>query len=267
MKNKLFSLLFFLPLSILSTQAQRYDKEKATIVPSDEKSWLIGIGSANILDSYISPENYHGTDIRFISQSRHHQKKRPQWITEMTHMGSFQTAKPRSEDSNNLAGAYTFCISLKRQWKLSEQLYMEAGGEAGFSLGFLYNNRNGNNPAQLKSNMNISPSAGTSYFFPLCRKTIKINYEVSAPLLGLMFSPNYGQSYYEIFSRGNYDRNLVPVTPFNSPSLRHMLSVDVPLKWTILRVGYLGDYQQAEVNHLKYHTYSHLLIIGFTIHR
>ena len=63
-------------------------------------------------------------------------------------------------------------------------------------------------------------------------------------------------------TRGNYDHNAVFTTPFNAPTLRHQLTVDIPIKKAALRVGYLGDYQQAEVNHLKYHTYSHLLLIG-----
>lgn len=110
--------------------------------------------------------------------------------------------------------------------------------------------------------MNLGPSVAASFAFNLFRKNMKLRYEAAAPLLGLMFSPNYGQSYYEIFTRGNYDHNAVSTTALCAPSLRHQLSLDVPFRRFSLQVGYMGDYQQAEVNNLKYHTYSHLLLIG-----
>ena len=42
-----------------------------------------------------------------------------------------------------------------------------------------------------------------------------------------------------------------------------MLTVDITLGRTSLRLGYLGDFRQAKVNNLKYHTYSNMFVIGF----
>lgn len=42
-----------------------------------------------------------------------------------------------------------------------------------------------------------------------------------------------------------------------------MLTVDFRLARTTWRIGYLGTIEQAHVNNLKQHTYTHSLVIGF----
>ena len=224
---------------------------------------MIGVGAASILDTYLSPEEYSGPELRYVSHTIRRREGRS-WSHMLVHQGAVAYAGNRSGNGDEMSGMYTFTYGLHYHWDLlGGRLAIMAGGRTDFEVGFLYNTRNGNNPAQARLALNVGPSAAAAYRFRLGRVTFEARYEAGIPLLGLMFSPNYGQSYYEIFSRGDYDRNVVPTTVVSAPSLRQMLTLDFTLGRTTLRVGYLGDFRQAEVNHLKYHTYSNMLLIGF----
>ena len=90
-----------------------------------------------------------------------------------------------------------------------------------------------------------------------------LRYQVNLPVMGVMFSPHYGQSYYEIFSLGNSNGVIKFTSLHNQPSLRQMLSVDLPIGYTKMRFSYLADLQQSNVNNIKTHTYSHVFMVGF----
>ena len=233
------------------------------------RSSMLAIGSANLLDTYLSAEKYSGTELRYISTLT----KNTRWHNirqTIFHEGKLDVVSNRADNNDELGGMYRFQYHLRRQWAWANGLSLEAGGGIGAELGFLYNTRNSNNPAQAYAALQLLPSAAASQRIRVFNWPVRLRYEACVPLLGLAFSPNYGQSYYELFSRGNYDHNIVPTSILSTPSLRHMLTADIPLSRkhsSALRIGYLGDYQQAELNNLKRHQYAHMLIIGITVTR
>lgn len=223
---------------------------------------MVGVGTASVLDTYLSQENYNGPEITYLSHTTR-EAEDGRWSKQLVHQGRFAYLNNRAGNGRELSGDYTFEYSLLYGWKLLQnKLMLRAGGMADAHVGFLYNTRNSNNPAQAKAQLSIAAAVSANYRFRLCKSHHHVRYELSVPLAGLVFSPNYGQSYYEIFSRGNYDHNIVPTYPGNMPSLRQMVTIDFNLLHSTFCIGYLGNYQQAKVNNLKYHHYSHTFIIG-----
>ena len=225
---------------------------------------MLGIGAVNTLDTYLSPEEYTGTEFRYISHSV--RENGTKLSRELIHQAQILSVHNRKENNNELGGFYNFQYNWQYalgKWNVGEgELLLKAGGGIDTRLGFLYNTRNSNNPAQAYAQMNIAPNAVLAYRFRLRNIPFQLRYEVQSPLLGLTFSPNYGQSYYEIFTRNNYDHNLVVTSPASAPSLRQLLTIDITVRHTTVRLGYLGDYQQAKVNQLRQHVWSNLLVLG-----
>lgn len=225
---------------------------------------ILGIGAVNTLDTYLSPEEYTGTELRYISHSV--RENGTKLSRELVHQAQILSVRNRRENNNELGGFYNFQYNWQYalgQWNVGEgELRLKVGGGVDTRLGFLYNMRNSNNPAQAYGQVNIAPNAVAAYRFRLRNLPFQLRYEVQLPILGLAFSPNYGQSYYEIFTRDNYDHNLVVTSPISAPSLRQQLTLDFTVRHTTFRVGYLGDYQQAKINQLRQHVWSNLLVLG-----
>lgn len=227
-------------------------------------SQMLGIGAVNTLDTYLSPEEHKGTELRYIVHSV--RENGGKLSRELLHQVQLFSTHNQKGSNNELGGFYNFQYNWQYgvgKWKFNKsELVLKVGGGIDSRIGFLYHLTNSNNPAQAYVQLNIASNAVAAYRFRLLRIPFQLRYEVQAPLLGLMFSPNYGQSYFEIFTRGNYDHNLVVTNPLSVPSLRHLFTVDVTFCHTTLRVGYLGDYQQAKVNQLRQHVWSNLFVVG-----
>lgn len=229
------------------------------------RSTMVGIGGTNILDTYLSQEHFSGTGATFLVSIERQQPER-RWSTLMEHEANISSTENRGNTQNELEGAYNFYWGQLYSWQLLDgRLKLQAGGMANVSLGFIYNMSNGNNPAQARAHLNVMPTGAATYRFRLFNKQFMARYELSLPFCGIQFSPNFGQSYYEIFSRGNYDHNIVPTTFVSAPEWRQLLTLDAQLSRHItLRIGYLGNIQQSKVNSLRQHIWTHRFLIGLT---
>lgn len=258
----------FLFLCTLTLHAQVSDRTHSVVV---------GGGYASVLDTYLSPYAYTGPSAHIQRQTQrqvHALGIDSLCFQTLLDIDCAFTDNP-AHNVDEYAGGVRFGVAwLKSFAKLPlrgnrSSLSFYAGPQVSAYLGCVYNERNGNNPAQAKADLMIDATAMAKWDFNLLRRRNTLSYQLALPLLGMAFSENYGQSYYETFQLGHYDHNLVFANVGNMPSMRHLFSLDVPLRKsskTALRIAYAGYFMQARFNNLRYHSYTHSLMIGITSH-
>ena len=250
---------------MLCVSAAGYAQHQSVYTPETTVASQVAVGASNCLDTYLSPEKYRGVETRFVSEVCSDSKKRPLTYL-LTHEGAFAYDHNRTVTAHEYMGHYDFSYSVMRRWQMADdKLLLRAGTMCDAMLGFCYNSRNGNNPAQGYATAALGAQVMAAYQLNIFGRNVTLGYEARLPMLGLMFSPAYGQSYYELFTQGDYDHNIV-FTSIATFQLRQQLSVDIPVgQRTSLRVAYLGDIRQAEPNNLKQHHYYNAATIGIVL--
>ena len=237
-------------------------------------STMIGVGSSNVLDTYLSSYNYTGTDYRI---QRETMRMTNLWKGRVANQSLIDVNADINENHAGNLDEYAGGVRYTQGWFYNfmngnvvnpvERSHLRFNFAAGLSasgyLGVVYISRSGNNPAQAKADLMINVSGLATYDMVIAKHHYLWRYQVSFPLMGIAFSPNFGQSYYETFVTKHYDHNVVFAYPGNMPSMRHKLTLDIPIKRYTLRVGYVGEFHQSMFNHLKYHSYAHDFMIGF----
>ena len=235
----LFALCTKLQAQIDSLQTHRY-VTRAT---------MYGIGFTNVFDTYLSPQEYKGIDFRI---SRETIRMTKLFDGNVSVQNFFQAdigyTHNRADNNNTFSGLVNWNYGLHYQFRLTENFKLLAGGLIDANGGFVYNLRNTNNPASARAYVNLDASGMAIWHLKIKRYPMVLRYQVNLPVMGVLFSPHYGQSYYEIFSLGNAGGVIKFTSLHNQPSLRQMLSIALPIGYTKMRFSYLADLQQYKVN-------------------
>jgi hypothetical protein len=226
--------------------------------------WLYGVGHLNVLDTYLTPLEYTGTSFSVT----HRSERLARWgharvLVQGYFSGYGAYLHSPTDDHREWDARLTAAVAWLRQWTPGRRWRLAAGGMAEGLTGFTYNTIGGNNPAQGRLAADLGATLLAEYRFRLLHRTLAVRTQADAPLVGVMFSPHYGQSYYEIFSLGQHSSHVRFTYPVNAPSVRWTTTCRFPLWGATLAVGYAADIRQSDVNALKHHAWNHQLVVGY----
>lgn len=230
------------------------------------KSSLLGLTTLNNLDTYLSGYDFKGMGLYYNHENfRDARTGNYRW----KYQTIFSSSLGYAELGNNaqIAGLATYQWSGYHPFTISSRLKLLAGVQLQLEGGVLYVPKNGNNPVSLKLRTALAATGMAIYHFPIKGKDWVARYQIDIPLAGVMFAPEFGQSYYEIFNEHKSDGTVALSTPFNCPSWKHTLSLDIPLRYkrhsTTVRLAYIADFYQSKINDIRCHIYRHAFTIGF----
>lgn len=223
-----------------------------------------GVGFTNVFDTYLSPQEYKGMEFRVARESMKRTKLLDGNISSQYYFQANIAYTHNKIDNNNcFSGLFNWNYGLHYQFRLTDNFKLLAGGLFDINGGFVYNLRNTNNPASARAYINFDASGMAIWHVKIKNYPLTLRYQVNIPVGGVMFSPSYGQSYYEIFTLGHAKGVVQLTSVHNQPALRQWITADFPVCQSKMRLSYVGDFQQANVNGIKSHTYSNAFMVGF----
>ena len=227
------------------------------------RSVLYGVGYTNLYDTYLSPLEYQGLELRISREAGRTVRRNPLLSTQSCFNGHLGFGTSPAGNNRMVSGMVNWTYAIHYRFQPAANFKILTGGAIDLNGGFFYNLRNGNNPASARVFANLDASVMGIWNFKIRRYPMQLRYQAQLPVVGARFSPHYGQSYYELFMLGNRSGMIRCTSLHNAFSLRQRLTLDFPVRRSTLRVSYVADLDQSHLNNLRTHSYSHCVLIGF----
>lgn len=260
MKKIRISLLF---LAItLFVSAQQNDEMKYRMTAKTNSFCL---STLSFLDPYLSPVAYSGVGLGYSTESRRFLGKTNNRLTSLSRLKlgtGIALNKALTSDMLYLGADYGWGIEYKL--KPFNGIKIQFGGLWDVDFGMKNLERNINNPVNMDLATNLNLSALASYDIILKRKTLKLNLALQTPILGCMFIPKAGASYYEMFELGNLTDAIHFSSIHNKRGLSGTFWVEVPFKRSVWNFGLGMNNLRYTANNLIFNRNEFSLLVGTT---
>lgn len=208
----------------------------------------VGVSMVELVDPYLSILHYSGFGMRFAyTDSRYFNPRNPVLSTysRITGLGAL-TLNPQATASVTYIGGNA-AWGMLYHYRDFNNLMLMFGGNVDVDFAFKNNSRNVNNPANIDLATNLNAMVGVKYLYPTRRRNLKFSIDLEFPLVGCMFVPYPGLSYYEMYSTKAYAEAIHFSSFHNKQGLKQQIYVDVPFNRSTWSFG-------ARMHQLKYQT-------------
>ncbi|MDR2040942.1 MAG: DUF3316 domain-containing protein [Tannerella sp.] len=226
---------------------------------------MIGIGRYNLASSYVSPPgegnvSYTGVGLRTLNERM--KLLNPHLsLQQILHVDLSMTQNPGATISA-ISGMIDYSCGYHYRFYPAENLKLLAGPSLRGMAGFIYNTQAANNSTALNVDIDLNLSVAALYTFCVRDYPLTLRYQADLSFAGLLFAPDYGQSYYEIFGLGNLEGVVRFSSLHNKLAMRNYLTVDLPVWKFTLRTGYMNNLYSTDINSIRTHHLSHSFMIG-----
>lgn len=252
----------FLFMAAAACHAERADT--AVLCPVSS-AYMLEIGRGNETDTYLSPLKYSGSRLGLTGQwSKTLTRRCPAVAMQFDAALDGGVGVPHGRGGHTLYSLTTTAAwSALYTFRPLPSLTLMAGGGPAMTGGVLYLPSNSNNPADAVARADMLVRLQGGWRTRIGRLPVRVVEQIAMPLFGVMFAPQYGETYWEI-SLGNH-HHLSHFRHWGSDfALDNLLAIDLGLGRNTLRLGWRFRLEASYAGHNDRQTLVNAFVIGLS---
>lgn len=252
-----------LTAAVLSLTCEAQSDTAMTVRPATSM-FQFSLGRSSQVDTYISPVNYSGMNIGIGYEHLQATAFSPhRWIRQLEIGTMFHNLKNPVRNRNNYTLSLYAKWALMRRWDgvFTPRLSLMVGPETGVFAQMAYKPSNSNNVVAAKFHFDVGIQGMATFRTSLLGRQITLRAQTSVPVAGLYYSPEFDESYYEMYV-GNRSGLVHFASWANVFAIRNAFTADIRLGGTILRLGYVHSHRNSLVEKITFRQTSHSFVLG-----